>query len=210
MEVLAKAATDSDGKTLQLVIPARRSLNARLADEAGPTDEVVAVESVSIDSITRDWPRVDVIKVDVEGAEESVWAGMQRTISQNPELILILEFNVARYDDPRAFVQAIESKGFPLRYIDVDAEVKDVTIDELLTGRSARTGCSTSPAGEVRHMEGLVSHTPMTQLLRERGVFDHHPFALIDVGCSGGIAEPWRAFGRSLIAHGYDPDIGGV
>ena len=57
-------------------------------------------------------------------------------------------------------------------------------------------------------MEGLVSHTPMTDVLRERGVFDRNPFVLIDVGCSGGIAEPWRAFGRSLIAHGYDPDVG--
>jgi hypothetical protein len=47
----------------------------------------------------------------------------------------------------------------------------------------------------------------MTDLLRERGVFDRHPFVLIDVGCSGGIAEPWRAFGSSLIAHGYDPDV---
>jgi hypothetical protein len=57
-------------------------------------------------------------------------------------------------------------------------------------------------------MEGLVSHTPMTDLLRKRGVFDSHPFVLIDVGCAGGIAEPWRAFGPSLVAHGYDPDIG--
>lgn len=56
-------------------------------------------------------------------------------------------------------------------------------------------------------MEGLVSHTPMTDLLRERGVFEHHPFVLIDVGCAGGIADPWRAFGPSLIAHGYDPDV---
>jgi Methyltransferase FkbM domain len=57
-------------------------------------------------------------------------------------------------------------------------------------------------------MEGLVFHTPMTDLLRERGVFDRHPFVLIDVGCAGGIAESWRAFGRSLVAHGYDPDMG--
>ena len=56
-------------------------------------------------------------------------------------------------------------------------------------------------------MEGLVPHTPMTDVLRERGVFDRHPFVLIDVGCAGGIAEPWRAFGPSLIAHGYDPDV---
>jgi FkbM family methyltransferase len=133
VEVVAKAASDTDGKTLQLVIPARRSLNARLSEEAGPTDEVVAVESVTVDAITHDWPRVDVIKVDVEGAEEGVWTGMKRTISQNPGLLLILEFNVARYDDPRAFAHAIESAGFPLRYIDTNAEVKDVTVDELLT-----------------------------------------------------------------------------
>jgi Methyltransferase FkbM domain len=56
-------------------------------------------------------------------------------------------------------------------------------------------------------MEGLVSETPITDVLRERGVFDRNPFVLIDVGCEGGIAEPWRAFGTSLVAHGYDPDV---
>jgi hypothetical protein len=56
-------------------------------------------------------------------------------------------------------------------------------------------------------MEGLVSDTPMTDVLRERGVFNRHPFALIDVGCAGGIAEPWSAFGPSLVSHGYDPDV---
>jgi hypothetical protein len=37
--------------------------------------------------------------------------------------------------------------------------------------------------------------------------FDRHPFVLIDVGCAGGIAEPWRAFRTSLVAHGYDQDV---
>jgi hypothetical protein len=55
-------------------------------------------------------------------------------------------------------------------------------------------------------MEGLVAHTPMTDLLRERGVFDSHPFVLIDIGCAGGIDEAWRAFGPSLVARGYDVD----
>ena len=95
VEVVSKAASDADGKTLQLVIPARRSLNAHLAEVAGPTEDAVAVESVTIDALTRDWPRVDLIKIDVEGAEESVWRGMERTISDNPDLVVILEFNVA-------------------------------------------------------------------------------------------------------------------
>ena len=56
-------------------------------------------------------------------------------------------------------------------------------------------------------MDGITDHTPMTHLLRERGVFDRHPFVLIDVGCAGGIDDAWRAFGRSLVVHAYDPDI---
>jgi FkbM family methyltransferase len=132
VEVLQKAASDADGKTLQLVVPAHRSLNAHLVEAAGPTEDAVAVESVTIDAVTRDWPRVDLIKIDVEGAEESVWRGMEQTISGNRDVIVVLELNIDRYDDPRGFLETIESAGFALRYIDVDAEVKDVTIDELL------------------------------------------------------------------------------
>ena len=56
-------------------------------------------------------------------------------------------------------------------------------------------------------MEGLTNYAPMTGLLRERGVFDRAPFVLIDVGCAGGIDAAWRAFGPSLVARGYDPDV---
>jgi FkbM family methyltransferase len=132
VDVVAKAASNSDGETLQLVIPARRSMNASLRAEVGDTDEAVSVESVTIDSITRAWPRVDLIKIDVEGAEESVWQGMQRTIADHPGIVVLLELNVGRYDDPRSFLSLIEEAGFRLCYIDIDAEVKDVAIDELL------------------------------------------------------------------------------
>jgi FkbM family methyltransferase len=133
VSVVQEAVSDDDGKTLQLVIPARRSLNARLSEVAGPTDEVAEVRSVTIDALTREWPRVDLIKIDVEGAEEAVWRGMQQTIARNRDLVLILELNVARYDDARSFLGAIELEGFRLRYVDVDGGAKDVTIDQLLT-----------------------------------------------------------------------------
>jgi FkbM family methyltransferase len=130
--VAQRAATDREGQTLQLVVPARRSMNARISQEAGPTDTVVEVESTTIDALTREWPRVDLIKIDVEGAEESVWQGMQRTSADNAEIVVLLELNVDRYDDPRGFLSLIQEAGFRLRYIDIDAEVKDVTVAELL------------------------------------------------------------------------------
>jgi FkbM family methyltransferase len=133
VEILEKAASDEDGRTLQLVIPAHRSLNAHLAETAAPTDEAVAVESVTIDAVTRDWPRVDLIKIDVEGAEESVWRGMTQTLAGNADLVVVLEFNAGRYADPRAFVETIQAAGFPLRHVEVDGSIGDVTVERLLT-----------------------------------------------------------------------------
>jgi hypothetical protein len=67
-------------------------------------------------------------RIAARGSEEDVWQGMQRTITKNPGLVLILELNVDRFEDPRGFLEAIEDARFRLRSVDFDAEVKDVTI----------------------------------------------------------------------------------
>ena len=113
VEVVQRAASDVDEKTLQLVIPRHRSLNARVSEVAAPDDARVDVGSVTVDALTSDWPRVDLIKIDVEGAEEAVWRGMEKTIATNSKLVVILEFNAARYEDPRGFLGEIEKAGFP-------------------------------------------------------------------------------------------------
>ena len=130
--LVEQAASATDGETVHLLIPALRSLNARLSEDAGPGDTVVDVESVTIDALTADWPRVDLIKIDVEGEEERVWEGMQRTIAANPNLVVLLELNVGRYQDPLGFVSKIERAGFTLRYIDMYAAIREVTAAELL------------------------------------------------------------------------------
>ena len=56
-------------------------------------------------------------------------------------------------------------------------------------------------------MDGLTTRAPMTELVRELGIFDRAPFVLIDVGCAGGIDDAWRAFGPTLVARAYDPDV---
>jgi FkbM family methyltransferase len=135
VDVVQKAAFDADGKTLELVVPQHRSLNARLSQFTGPDGARLEVGSVTVDTLTSDWPRVDLIKIDVEGAEEAVWRGMERTIATNSKLVIILEFNSARYEDPRGFLSAIEEAGFPLRYIELNADLVDVAVPELLTTR---------------------------------------------------------------------------
>ena len=74
---------------------------------------------------------VEFVKVDVEGAEEAVWAGMQRLLDRSPGVIVLMEFNRARCADPAGFLRAMANR-FPLRELRVDTRVVPVTSDHLL------------------------------------------------------------------------------
>jgi len=134
VDVIEQAASDADGDRVQLFIGENRGLNATLHGGAADS-RVETVETVTVDALTRDWPRVDLVKIDVEGAEEAVWRGMSSTLESNPELTIILEVNTGRYADPAAFFETIERAGFELRYIDFDSEIKPVEIDRLVHER---------------------------------------------------------------------------
>ncbi|GAB4385006.1 MAG: hypothetical protein Kow00121_49350 [Elainellaceae cyanobacterium] len=132
---IAKAVSDKDGEILKLVIPVGHTGHAALRETASPTDEVMEVETISIDSLTADWDRVDCIKIDVEGAEEAVWRGMKETVRRNPDIKLVLEFGPSRYPNPRAFLEEIVAEGFILRYIDYDTYPKEISIDRCIADR---------------------------------------------------------------------------
>jgi FkbM family methyltransferase len=133
--VLQKAIFDVDDKIVKLVIPPGQGRNASVCFDAPAADNVVEVETVTLDKLTRDWPRVDLIKVDAEGAEEAIWRGMRNTVRNNRDISIVMEFNCLRYSNPRGFLQDIQTEGFSLRYIDYDAEIKSLTVDQCLTER---------------------------------------------------------------------------
>jgi FkbM family methyltransferase len=131
--ILQKAITQADVGKLSLVIPdSYRSLNGSLCRQPTAADKVFEVETISLDEATKDWPRVDFIKIDAEGAEEMIWEGMSGTIAANPDIIIVMEVNALRYGDPHKLVRAIQQAGFPLRYIDYDACIKETSEDELV------------------------------------------------------------------------------
>jgi len=50
------------------------------------------VQCVPLDLITGDLPKVDFIKIDVDGSEIQVLKGMEKTIEKNPNLKMIIEY----------------------------------------------------------------------------------------------------------------------
>jgi FkbM family methyltransferase len=133
--VLSQAASDTDGEPVTLAVPKGQIGGASIARQVGMGDEAIATETVTLDRLTADWEHVDFIKIDTEGAEESVWRGMRQTLRRNPRIIIVLEFGATRYLDGRAFLQEILNEGFILRYIDGSVEHSSLTVEQCMTER---------------------------------------------------------------------------
>jgi FkbM family methyltransferase len=133
--VLSQAASDTNGEPVILVIPKGQIGGASIVRQAGLCDDAIATETVTIDRLTADWEHVDFIKIDAEGAEESIWRGMRQTLRRNPNIIIVLEFGATRYLDGKAFLQEILNEGFILRYIDGSAEHGALTVEQCMTER---------------------------------------------------------------------------
>lgn len=57
-------------------------------------DEIIEVQTVSLDEQLKDIPKVDIVKIDVEGAERLVLAGMKDIIRKNPDIYIFMEFGI--------------------------------------------------------------------------------------------------------------------
>ncbi len=91
----------------RLFVPSSEPKNALLVDDDSQCGgETVAVAVTTLDVLTADFACVDLVKIDAEGAEIEIIAGMQELIRRHrPDLVL--EFNAARYADARGFLEGL-------------------------------------------------------------------------------------------------------
>jgi FkbM family methyltransferase len=102
-------------------------------DEASPLD----VETTSLDAhFGPDAPPVDLVKIDAEGAEPAIVAGMPRLLARSPHVRLVMEFIPAQLrragHDPRGFLASLASLGFRVHTIDARGRVRAATVDRLV------------------------------------------------------------------------------
>jgi len=78
--------------------------------------------------------KIDVIKIDVEGVEPLVFAGMTETIAKNPGLRILVEYSPFLYDDAKCFTEYLFYHFTVHRIKDVDEmiELTEADIPALL------------------------------------------------------------------------------
>lgn len=89
--------------------------------------------TVTLDDHFRGWNGAPVVfvKLDTEGMEPLIWAGMQEVVAKYRPTIL-LEFTPRFYEDPEGFLDALES-CYPIATVNGDGLVVPADKDEILS-----------------------------------------------------------------------------
>jgi len=95
--------------------------------------ETGALEIATARLDSRDcWHRIELMKIDVEGAEELAWRGAQGLLTGDRLRTVLMEFNTERYADPAGFLAAMRSAGFAIGLVEPDRGMIAVTEPALL------------------------------------------------------------------------------
>lgn len=119
---------------MTLIVPAGEPKNGHLVDVGDnlpPNGQHVPV--ARLDGRT-EWADIEFAKIDVEGAEELVWAGMQGLLDNGRLKTVILEFTPGRYENPGNFLQALLAPGFSLARIDYVGGIVEIGTQDVLAG----------------------------------------------------------------------------
>jgi FkbM family methyltransferase len=121
-----------NGTDLALIIPPGEPKNAHIVSlgEVLP-EHGVRVPGVRLDS-RAEWAKIEFAKIDVEGAEQLIWAGSQGLLDNRTLKTVILEFTPGRYADPGDFLDRLTAPGFTLSRIDYHVGIEPITKQDVL------------------------------------------------------------------------------
>jgi len=99
----------------------------------GSGSSLTRVPMTTLDWLCQGWPRLDLVKIDVESAEVLVWRGMRETLHRFPEVAVIVELHVEQ-NQKRAeeFLDEVSGTGYVLRYIGYDGNVHRAEKSKIL------------------------------------------------------------------------------
>jgi FkbM family methyltransferase len=129
---LHKVAVGADNGEVWLASPADRAANAHVSlggEENG--ERKFRVPLAPLDALVPDGLKVDILKIDVEGHELSVFQGAQRVIAQSPDIKIVMEWSQKQMQDAGVSVAALQDKlkslGLVARRLPASKTLRDIT-----------------------------------------------------------------------------------
>jgi FkbM family methyltransferase len=121
--IVAQALSDQEGSAL-LFCPDGEPKNALLVPHRNyPGGQTVEISTLTLDSIAEKTGKIDLIKIDAEGAEVAIARGMQELIRRDKPM-LVLEFNAARYPNPEEFLDSLVNSYASVRELSLDGDLQ--------------------------------------------------------------------------------------
>lgn len=73
---------------------------------------------------------IDFVKIDVQGHEMQVLAGMKGLIERSPKIAIAMEFSPSEHEDPRAALETIQGYGLQIRTIGTDGMIRPIALED--------------------------------------------------------------------------------
>jgi FkbM family methyltransferase len=115
-----------------IVLPGKEELAT--TGESPP--EAFEVEAIRVDDLLEELDgRVDLLKIDVEGAEPLVFRGARATLSGNPQIAILMEWSPGQMRAagfaPSDFADELQGYGLRPYALRVDGDIEPITWDDL-------------------------------------------------------------------------------
>jgi len=131
--VEAALGAEADG-SVAFFAPEGEPKNAAVGPAHGRAGQEMVVPATSLDAIARRVGPIDFIKIDAEGGEEAIVAGMATILAEAPPA-MVLEFNTGRGSDPAGLFARLAAIYGNVAEINFDGDTVPVTRETVLGTR---------------------------------------------------------------------------
>ena len=141
----SQVALSDNCESAQFFLNARSGTSNSLVNSAN-SKETITVQCMTLDEFLAQEPelKIDLIKIDVEGAELKVLSGMSETFAKQPRMRIIMEFCPKNLlgggIDPLMLLDFMKSHGFSLEVIQDDGTLHQANDLSTITGYLGENG----------------------------------------------------------------------
>lgn len=125
--LINRAISNRDNETIRLgILPS--TLNSTVVKRDDLIDSF-EVKTVTLNSVAKQFGKIDFVKLDIEGAEQMAWHGMQVLLEENTDCVVLMEFVKEHYPQSGKLFFAELSKKCNIAYVDFSGNEQSIGYD---------------------------------------------------------------------------------